>query len=401
MRAALAVLAAVPTLALGEGAPTPAAPVPAEAETSRLESEVGALPGTAAPEGPTIGGESYTVRRGDTLWGLSGRFLQDPWSWPKIWAVNPQIANPHWIYPGDTIRLAPGSAAEGALADAALSDDSDLVRPPEELADFTRADTKRPQQIGEGDEVAVGGTRPIGLQRLGGVRARHDRFVTRGELAQSGVLGAAFEDKLLLSVPDRTYARFAGDVPVKVGQRYAIFRTDRELLHPVSRQPFGYVTSVLGAAEVVAVDGATATLVITAANDAIERGAYLAAWPERPARDVVQRPNGKAVQGVLVAAETAGVSEVGQHHVVFVDRGTADGVQDGNVFTVVRSGDPYGPDLRGPTAGAALPDEEIGALLVLDAKEHASTALVVKSRRELLAGDRVELRVGQAGAGSN
>jgi hypothetical protein len=202
-------------------------------------------------------------------------------------------------------------------------------------------------------------------------------------------------------VLDRAYARFAQGVPVKVGQKYAIFRTERELVHPVSLQPFGFVTSVLGAAQVVAVDDKSASLVITAANDAIERGAYLAPWPERAGREVVQRPNGKAVLGVLVAAETAVVSEIGEHHLVFVDRGTADGVQDGNVFTVVRSGDPYGNDRGTPVADAALPDEEIGSLLVVDAKEHASTALVVRSRRELLAGDRVELRVAQTGSGAN
>lgn len=392
MRAALAVLAAVPSMTLAQAAPAPVTPAPA----TSIEAEVGALPGTGAPVGPTIEGESYTVQRGDTLWDLSARFLQDPYSWPKIWAANPQVANPHWIYPGHTLRLGAGAAgavgAPGTAEVIAPSDDSDLAQVPEELADFSLADTKKPQDFGEGDEVAVSGSRRIGVLAKGGGHARHDRFVTRGELAESGVLGAAFEDKMLLTVGDRGYARFEQTVPVKVGQTYAVFRTDRELVHPVSHRPFGYLTTVLGAARVVALDGRTASLVLTAANDAIERGAYLAPWPDRASREVVQRPNQQVVGGVLVAAEAAVTSEIGEHHLVFVDRGTADGVKDGNVFTVVRKGDPYAS--KASPVADALPDEDIGALLVVDAKEHASTALVVKSRRELLVGDRVELRVG-------
>jgi hypothetical protein len=384
-------------MALAEAAPPPAAPPPA----TPIEAEVGALPGTAAPAGPTIAGESYTVQRGDTLWDLSARFLRDPYAWPRIWEVNPEIANPHRIYPGDTLRLAAGGAAAAPRAAelTAPDDDSDLVRPPRELADFSRASSKGPQEYGEGDEVAVAGGLRVGLAVRGGAHARRDRFVTRGELAESGVLSAAFEDKLLLAPGDRTYARFAHDVPVKPGQTYALFRTERELVHPVSKAPFGYLTSVVGSARVVAADGETATLLITAANDAIERGVYLAPWPERAAREIAPRANAKAVQGVLVAAETAGLSEMAQHHLVFVDRGTADGVEDGNVFTVVRSGDPYGAAQRPGVAPQRLPDEDIGSLLVVDAKEHASTALVVTSRRELVAGDRVELRVAESGSG--
>lgn len=399
---------------VAEPAP-PSAPdgaVDLNSAASRLEGEVGPLPGTATEidglAGPTVAGESYTVQTGDTLWDLSARFFQDPFAWPKIWSWNPQIANPHWIYPGNVLRLggAGGAPAPGApaLADAAPADDSDLVQPPKEMEDFSRVDMQKPQEIGEADDVLVAGPHKIGMVRTRGTLARRDSFVTSRELAESGVVTAAFEDKLLLTVHDRAYAQFNAGAPVKVGETYSLFRTERELRHPVTKQLFGYKTSVIGAARVVAVEPKAVTLEVTAASEPIERGAFLAPQAAKTLREVSPRPNEKAVAGVIVGADVEVVSEIGEHHVVYVDRGTADGVQDGNVFTVLRSGDPYGREMSaGVPSDARLPIEEIGALLVVDAKERASTALVVKSLRELLIGDRVEMKVAgaQAGAGSN
>ncbi|MEO7328764.1 MAG: LysM peptidoglycan-binding domain-containing protein, partial [Minicystis sp.] len=53
--------------------------------------------------------EAHLVRRHDTLWDISNRYYQSPYQWPRIWGFNPQIQNPHWIYPGDRVRLRDGS----------------------------------------------------------------------------------------------------------------------------------------------------------------------------------------------------------------------------------------------------------------------------------------------------
>ena len=459
MRAVLAVLAAVPTLALAqvgalnaareagakqqagtevhmkaadaqvaEGA-EPVAPAASAAEPAsveegvdlnaeaaklehaeaagRLEQEVGALPGTeVALSKDAPAGEAHKVVRGDTLWDLSAKYLQDPYSWPKIWSWNPEIANPHWIYPGNVVRLGPAGPA-GVAAQAqgpaveAPSDDSDLVQVPKELASFSVGSLDRPQELGEGDEVVVSGSRKIGYVAPSGTRTRRDSFVTATELAQSGAISAAFEDKLLLTTHDRAYATFAGDA-AKLGQTYAIFRTERELRHPVDGKPFGYKTTILGAGRVVAVDGNQATVDITSAAEAIERGDRLGLLPAKPLAEVARRPNRKNVRGVIVASDVEVISEIGQHHYVYVDRGAADGVEPGNVFTVLRSGDPYGRDMTEARQDPNLPLEQVGALLVVEAKEHASTALVVKSERELLIGDRVEMRIAAStGVSSN
>lgn len=372
-----------------------AATLPTDADAAALDAAVDEAAAGAPTSVEVAGhGETYTVVRGDTLWDLSARFLSDPWAWPKIWSSNPQIANPHWIYPGNVLRIGPGGTLEPVVAgdDQPPADELGDIQAPRDLADFSKGELgKSGLALDDPDDVLVTGPKRIGFVPGKGTLTRRDSFVTRRELADSGVITAAFEDKLLLTVHDRAYADFRG-AAVKAGDTYAVFTTEREILHPVTKQPFGYRTRILGKVRVVAVDDArSATIEVVEAYAPIERGAWLAAGADKGLRRVQQRPATKEIDGVIVASQSDDVAEIAEHHVVYVDKGTADGVQEGNVFTVLRSGDPYGKQAT-LTPDETLPNEEIGALLVLDAKENASTALVVRSARELVIGDRAVAR---------
>jgi hypothetical protein len=379
------------------------ADAPAERRPGGTELQVSPLEGGAVAadqgRGTVPPPDTYTVRAGDTLWDLSGRFLNSPWYWPKIWSYNPEISNPHWIEPGNVLRFypsaeeAPGRVEPIAAApgEAAPVEDEDLG-PVRELEDFSRADMKAPASAEEQDAVAVAGPYKVGYVPSKQLFARHDTFVTPQELAASGAIEAAFEEKLLLATTDSAYARFAGGAEVKVGETYVVYRTERPIVHPVTKELFGYQSTVLGAAKVTAIDEKAATLVITSSNDAIERGALLGPWTEKVFRPVKRKPNAKDLEGLVIGAPVSVLTQLAEHQVVFVDRGTADGVQDGNVLKVVRAGDLYGRDVHRPVWDERLPKEDVGDLLVIDAREHASAALVTRSLYELVIGDRFEMR---------
>lgn len=413
----VALLALVPAVTLaqgglpaapGEGAPDPATAAPAPV-ADPVSGDAVDLSGTSATAGAAP--DTYTIKPGDTLWDLSGRFLNNPWYWPKIWSYNPDISNPHWIYAGNILKFYP-SAEEAPTRVEPVGPGTPLAQqteePPEEevaevreLEDFSRADMKTPASAEESDAVAVAGPYKIGFVPQRARLARHDTFVTSRELAESGTIHASFEEKLMLATLDRAYAQFEKPAEVKVGETYVVYRTERAIAHPDNRKEvFGYQSVVLGSAKVTAVDDRGASLVILQTFEPIERGALLGPWTQKFFRPVERRPNRQAVAGQIVGAQVEVMTQLGENHVVFIDRGEKDGVEEGNVFAVLRSGDPYGLDPHRGHWDESLPIEAVGELMVIDVKDNASTALVTRSLRELMIGDRVEMRPA-AGSGGN
>ncbi len=364
----------------------------------------GQAPEEAAPAAEEAGAvqppETYVVKPGDTLWDLSGRFLNNPWYWPKVWSYNPEITNPHWIYPGNVVRFFPAAEEAPTRVEPVAEAPPEPVEAPRELEDLSRGSISGPSPLADTDAVAVVGPYKIGGGIPTRATVRHETFVTDRELEESGVISAAFEEKEMLATTDKIYARFRKNTPVKVGETYVVYRTEGKVRHPVTGRNVGYKTRIIGGARVVALGDRVATLTIVAAFDPISRGDYLGPWSQKIVRRVAPKPNQASLDGYILAAETSWVTEIGEHHVVYVDKGRADGVEEGNTFEVLRSGDPWRKDPFRPTRDRALPDEVIGRLLVVDAKEHASTALVSRSFRELFAGDRVQMRPAGAAPGS-
>jgi len=348
-----------------------------------------------APGGPAPQG--YTVKRGDTLWDLSGRFLDNPWYWPKLWSYNPQIANPNWIYPGNPIHVFPGGEEGPARVEpvpgAPMPVAGDSLQAPKELEDLSRGTIDKAEILDEEDAVAVVGPYKIARPRGDGPSVQRNSFVTARQLEEAGTIVAAFEEKWFITDGDKIYARFRDPSQVKVGQKFSVYRTEGPLIHPVTQQPFGYKTLILGTARVTAVDPRTAaTLRVTYVNDFIERGNLLGPPSELALKPIFTRPNRESLDAYVVGVHPAIISGAAEYNVVYLDKGRAEGVEAGNTFEVVRSGDPLLAPIDRPLNDPSLPREVIGDVVVFDAQEHASSAFVRRSILELLVGDQAQMR---------
>ena len=219
---------AQPPPAQGQAQPAPA-PGPKN-ETAPVITEQSPRPPPDTNIQPVPGApEEYTIQKGDTLWDLSQKFLNNPWYWPKIWSLNPGIENPHWIYPGNKLRIAPGEGgapaqvqvppeqgveataanapneAEGAGADVTppVSPDLDVV---------TKASREGRASL---NTVSVSGKLAFTPPPV--VTVRSSGLISPQEMADAGSLEASFEEKEMLSTYDTAYARFKVPMPVKPG----------------------------------------------------------------------------------------------------------------------------------------------------------------------------------------
>ncbi len=365
-----------------------------EGTAPEVEAGPTAAPGAAQPP------DTYTVKPGDTLWDLSGRFLNNPWYWPKVWSYNPEITNPHWIYPGNVVRFFP-STEEAPTRVEPVTPVAEEERPsaPRELEDLSKGSIEKPEQLGDEDAVAVVGPYRIAQAPSKPAPIRRDTFMTRMQLEEAGRIVGAFEEKLILTHLDKIYARFRDPGSVKVGQNFAIYRNEGPIKHPKTGESVGYKTLILGQARVIRLDEKAVTLRITAAYDTIDRGDYLGPWSEKLVKAIQLRPNQASVDGYIVAVTPSVLTNLGEANVVYLDKGQADGVQEGNTFQILRSGDRSKERPDRPIYDASLPLEVVGTLVVFDVKERNATAFIARSIVEVYVGDRVEMRPARA-AGS-
>ena len=404
MRIPLAIV--VLCLAAPVGAQTPTPPPPPEQDNSETEGKSVQEPAQEAPATPPapgnkavvpatketgtqveLPGTTHTVVKGDTLWDLSQHYLGSPWYWPKVWSYNPQIANPHWIYPGNQVRFFSGSGEEPAGQVEVEGIEPSSGTPPGE-GDLNLLE---PQ---EDNSVTMVGPKPYipkGRERL-----PREGFVTDQELAGAGVLAKSFAETDMLVTGDIVYLTFRDRPSIVVGKDYLIFRPDRRVYDPRSGRLVGYLTALVGQARVL--DNSNpyyARGVISFSFDAMFRGDRVGPAGEAMVLTVqpVPNTNAKDLEGIVVAALNPYITVNGERSQVVVDLGSSNGVQPGNVFTIIRQADPYFQWVNpAQDQDYHLPVEEVGRCIAAEVKEHASTCMLIRTAREIVFGDRIVLR---------
>ncbi len=356
------------------------------------EGAVEVAPTDKPGKGEKTGNTTHTVEKGDTLWDLSQKILGSPWYWPKVWSYNPEIANPHWIYPGNQVRFMATAEEVPTQVEAGTG-------PAEE------PDVEAPAMIDDADRVQVAGK--IGYSPKDGVSVRLEGFVTPKEVEEAGTISGSFGESEILSFPQQLYVTFKKAGAVKVGEPYVIYRTAAEIDHPVSGRSIGYLTQVLGTAKVVrwSEKEKVATLEIVGDWDDMGRGDLVGPVSQSFFKTVASRPNGKEVKdAVIVAAIRHKFSTFAENEQMLVDKGSEQGVEVGNVFSIFRQMDSMrhpSPILEPNRLDDAWPKEDVGQCMVIEVKNKASVCMLIRSMREIINGDHCEMRVKSASGGGS
>lgn len=334
-------------LALGTGA---------QADTIRL-----------APDHP----DHYVVIRGDTLWDISARFLEDPWMWPEIWHINPEIANPHLIYPGDIIRL------EFVDGKPVLR----LERPgPSALRTVKFSPTAR-------TTVLDSAIPTIPMDAIGQF-LKYPRIVTQAELDASPYIVASSEDRLISGTGNKVYARGIRDEDVT---RYNIVRRGEVYRDPANRRDvLGYEAIHVGYATVTR-GGDPATLVISQSEREVLAGDRLLPVADEEINQyfLPRAPEG-AVRGQILSV-LDGLARIGQFQVVALSKGARDGLEPGHVLAVHQTGEVVRDNFTAQRMDrkVRLPNERAGTLMVIRVFDRISYALVMEAARDLRVLDTV------------
>jgi hypothetical protein len=317
--------------------------------------------------------DSYVVKRGDTLWGIAKVFLRDPWFWPEIWQVNPQVQNPHLIYPGDTLRLV---YIDGQPQIVLQRGDGVRVEPRVRSEPIDSAITTIPYAT-----VAAFMSKPSVLDK--------------DQIKAAPYVLATRDLHVVMSTGDTVYARgFAG--PAELGSHYNVVRVGDALIDPDDHRLLGYDGIFTGSGHVTR-QGDPTTLIMTESSRESRAGDKLIAGGVDVPLDFIPSAPRVRTNGRIIAV-TDGVSIIGQYQVVVVNRGARDGLAPGNVLGVFDTG-PVVPDTdkKGffnlDTLGAkkvALPSERTGTFMVFKTFDNISYGLIMEATNLIRVGDKIQ-----------
>jgi nucleoid-associated protein YgaU len=348
--------------AAAEAAPAEAAP----AAPAAHEVELGPL-GHDAQGRP---GRIHVVNKGDTLWDISDAYLGTPWVWPSVWKDNDDVENPHLIFPGDRIWISPFEMRKVSEAEAAAL-----------LAAQGEAPAPAPAALAETD--AMPATKSLGSYHYPDIDTTG--FVTREQYdGAATILDSAAPRRMLTDHTEVVIGLGAGEV--QVGDQFDIFRTEARVVDLDTGMHYGWATRQLGWLEVTRVDEESARAIIRMSRYEIERGDHLLPRRIRSADIPIQASPGP-LEGRIVHTPDRRL-QMSQSEVVYLDRGSKDGLVVGAPIEVYRSLGEHGSavDLA-QKQERRIPDHVVAKLVVVDVYDDTAVAVVTHTTEELSRGD--------------
>ena len=305
--------------------------------------------------------DEYVVQVGDTLWDIAETFLKDPWYWPEIWYVNPDIVNPHLIYPGDVLGLV---YIDGQPRITNVRASTYRLSPQARVTPLTEAVTSIPYE-----DVAAFLSSGVVLEK-----AQADNLPyllsTRG-------------DHLIASAGNEIYVR--GVTENAPGARYSVIHVGEPLYDPDDNRLIGYQGINIGDGTLRR-GGDPATIALTDTRQEAKPGDRLLPEAVDIPLNFFPRAPSSAVEGRIISV-VGGVTQIGQYMVVVLNRGSNNGVNIGDVLTVWQTGEEIHDRVEG--GKVKLPDEEAGTIMVFKTFDRISYGLVMEATQAIHIHDTV------------
>ncbi len=385
--AALGVVAAASLLApLAQAQNYPISP--AQRATAQQVASRGVPLAELAPNAP----DTYVIQRGDTLWGISGMYLKRPWRWPELWGMNLQaIANPHLIYPGQTLYL---ERADGyARLRTSPGGATETVR----VSPRTRYDSLAATAL---PTLKMHLIEPFLVQPL---------VVDDLALTQAPRIVATRDERVIMGNGDRAYVRGPQGSPLEMTpeapRQYRIFRNTVPLKDPITGEVLGYEAQYVGRAELVrgesleqsagpkgepVTDIVPATVDLSGVKEEARIGDRLLPAPQRSFVNYAPHAPQAPVEANVVSIYGSVVGgNAGPNQVIVINRGTDDNMEAGHVLQLRTGGLRMKDKTDEDRTEIRLPSEDNGLAMVFLTFERVSYALILQAERSVAVGDRL------------
>ncbi len=298
----------------------------------------------------------YTVQKGDTLWDLSGRFFDSPWLWPDLWSENSQISNPHWIYPGERIRLLHQKGVESFFRKTAAKSRAIKKETPKKPLYYYYS--------------------PI--NRIG--------FIRKDPATPLGIIYKVKDDKEMISAGDLVFIRAKGDTPpLAEGSKYIVYKALKPIRDKKTKVLIGTQHYLTGIVEIKKMDPRFAVARVVQSYRTIEVGNLLMPYKKRsPKIELIQSKKG--LEGKLIISEEY-ANIIGDNDIAFIDKGSQDDVKLGQQYSIY-----YQEKQRLNTEikeDVLLTQVVYGTLLILHTEQTTSTVLITRSDRGINLGAKI------------
>jgi len=318
----------------------------------------------------------YVVKKGDTLWDISSTFLKEPWYWPEIWQMNPQVENPHLIFPGDVLHLVYDANGKPHIVSQRGDASRTVVLSPGDGS----GDKMKPRVRTSPIDNAIPA---IPLDKINAFLS-HSRILEEDTLQTAPYVIAGTSGRILAGAGDHLYARGKFDENEKV---YGVFRAGQVFQDPLTKEVLGMEARDIASGKAVAFNGDVATFQMNSSREEIRVKDRLLPYTERKVMATFLPSAPKdTIDGLIIGVE-GGVSQVGKMDIVMLNKGEREGIEIGNVLAIFKAGEVVRDQVNNELV--QLPDNRAGLLMVFRTFHKMSYGIVLNASQPLAVKDKI------------